>query len=468
MENIRRYIGGRAILKSGIAKRRDCNLENRQQRLIHLLNNCAHFHKKSADKAVLDGLKSLIKTVKTKPIAIADSKGKETFFGRKYVFDITARIFDPIINDLCAKHTFVHSSSLRFHSILPLSKSLKQQANAQAVGLGLRSLIEEIEKGTMLESNPHEELQFTKGKQRWKRIYNQKDSRFYVGHTFTNFSKKLSNKRAIFAVLKAEIEDFEKEVRAKDNPSELRVITESLHAIAELIEAINLAIPLEQLNWCKFCFRRCVEGDSYCVLHSPSGSDLADSNYRQAKKIFKCLPKESVTGWKHYRTLRRLIGESIELIARVKDVPSATSADVKLIFVTEEIYDLCEQLTTSAWIDIAPKWTTVLDAEFALCNSKLKITPEAHENWTAWLRYARDELKNPLETTTDPYWVIQDLICIEEWLQAESSLVDNRRTNSAEEIEKLIKSGTTKTSEICKKTGKSKTYICRVRKERGI
>ncbi len=243
-------------------------------------------------------------------------------------------------------------------------------------------------------------------------------------------------------------------------PDQKKHLRESIHCLMATLDAVQSVLPLETLNWCDYCFRRAAINSDYCDVHKPSN----DTDYRTGKRIHNTLSKEMLDHRARYRTARRTLGESFNLISKEEDIIPAISKGPSIL-VPERVAQLTEW-TISDWASARVTWTHIIENE---CSSLSKIfltdMPYAHNSWDCWTDAIKKNCQDETEYTTHPYWILNILSSAECWFSAENSVKDLRKSDTPARIKALWATDTTTASEIAEQLNISRQYVSRVIKK---
>ena len=94
--------------------------------------------------------------------------------------------------------------------------------------------------------------------------------------------------------------------------------------------------------------------------------------------------------------------------------------------------------------------------------------PQSYNSWTEFVQALYAALENKHEHTRHPLWIIYMLAEADVWLKYEAAEKDRRTTDSSESIERLHAAGQTRSTEIAKLIGKSRQYVTKVKKKKGL
>ena len=224
-----------------------------------------------------------------------------------------------------------------------------------------------------------------------------------------------------------------------------------------VLDAMHSVLPIETSSWCDYCFRRTAINSVYCDVHKPSN----DTEYRIGQRIYKTLPQEALDYRARYRAARRGFGESVTLISEVEDTGAALSSGPS-INVSGQVAQLTQR-TTSDWKAARIVWTQIIERH---CPALLRIVgadmPSAHSSWGSWIAALKKVCQDEGEHTTNPYWILKNLGCAEDWFAAEEIGKDQRKTDTEEQIQKLREAGVNNVSAIARQLGVSRQYASRV------
>lgn len=371
------------------AKKSHEELRERTANCVQLFEACLNVHScptisgnppAGVRKRILESLRELILEIKSKTYELTDKKGVRPYFGRINLLERIKSRFDPLLYQITTENNLIGSIVReKFPYILPLSETLNTGSIKQ-IASGLFEIPKEIED-----------------------------------------------------YLDPQTDDIE----------HFQEITESFHAVAQLIEFVRMSFPDPRPEWCDFCFRRTAGSSRYCNLHRPWFGEGSDTNYKKGRRINSALPNDIKSQWGKYRAARIALGENMDVIYDSSHVPRTFSPNAKWIILpeAEDVGMLVSETLELSWEEVESRWENIIKDELPSVHNKLRSPPGAFESWDVWCKAVLQDIEDRSEETKHPYWILLILYCAEDWFKAEAIFGDNRKTRRAAEIERLLRVG---------------------------
>jgi hypothetical protein len=383
----------------------------RSVRLLSLLENSRQNHDGltrsgvQGAMAILDAMDELIRLVQEHKIAIADGNSSGSLWGRKSILEHIGKLFDPPLKELIPYGKLAWATLDRHGTGLPLAPHLQSKDSCLRIANSLKMAAQVLEE------------YFNPSTDDWKLVV---------------------------------------------------CWSEGLHAVAEIMEALYIVLPKVRLRWCHSCFRRTHGNNKYCSLHTPGRSTAQDTSHRKGKKLHAALPTEIVQFWKSYRATRSTLGESVQPISCANDLSTTLPVDARIITVHTEVHQLVTCTEKLKWQRASAHWEILLSSDFPAASCLLHRRPAEFQDWNGFAGHILAALEDTHEQTRHPLWILNILACAEDWLTAELTNADKRKTGTPDEIEAIFRSGIIDPREIADLVGKSRQYVYRIIRTRKL
>jgi hypothetical protein len=377
------------------------SVNERNSRLAKQFESCRQYFQFSVDDKITQAIQDLIDLVKKHEVTIPHRNHSSPVFNRASILEHVCRVFDPALQEIVPVDSHAWNTLSELGTPLPLSSHLNSSKNLLLLANNLKKSVQVLE-----------------------------DS------------------------FEPRTDDWEIMVKRG----------ESLIAVAEILDEIRFSLPVISLRWCEACFRRRRQDRKYCGLHTAGQASGKDTANRKSKNLSKALPPATIVSWKIYRSIRRALGDSIELASYPEDIQESFLIHGGLLMVDPSLKTLVDVTLNLPWSWASPRWEYILRQDFPKIFALIGRGPSEFQDWDEFCTHLLVVLEDLLEESKHPYWLLHIMACAEDWLTSTESKIDGRQTTTKARILKLFERGVGDPKEIAKLVGTSKQYVYRVLK----
>ncbi len=238
------------------------------------------------------------------------------------------------------------------------------------------------------------------------------------------------------------------EVYEGDDIPNLMYQIECLDVTASIIEAVVKAF--DKYCWCEMCFRRTADNRKYCREHKRN-EHLGPGINSRGELIKSRLTRQTFTLFNLYQDRRNLLGDSVHVLSRPEQIPYETSSEWRSISFSTPICVFEDIGDIRYWENRKSQWDELFES-MPFLKEKLKTIPSGFSSWELFSSALLSAIQDNDEKTKHPLWILHIAILAERWFEAESKIVDRRRTDTNVSINKFLNEGI-RQSEIAKQLG---------------